>query len=119
MSVNRKVTVPVGESAMRLESSLPSHYSTVASPSEVEGIEVARRSNRPAKSLGGLGRQLLRSGVAARPEVVEDEAPDISLAGSPSRLGCGRVAEGVRLLRAGFATVGTACNRPSAEVDVE
>jgi hypothetical protein len=86
MSVNRKVTVPVGESAMRLESSLPSHYSTVASPSEIMGVEVMRHSYRAAESLGGLG--------------------------------CGRVAEGVRLLRAGFAPLGKAWNRPSAEVDV-
>ena len=95
MSVNRKVTVPVGgsvtvpvgESAMRLESSLPSYYSTVASPSEIIGVEVMRHSYRAAESLGDLG--------------------------------CGRVAEGVRLLRAGFATLGTSCNRRSAEVDVE
>jgi hypothetical protein len=119
MSVKRKVTVPVGEFAMRLESSLPGYNSTVASPSEVEGIEVARHSNWPAQAFGGLGRQHLRSGVAARQEVVEDEAPDISVAGRPSRLGCGRVAEGVRLLRAGFVTVGTSCNRRSSEVDVE
>ena len=75
MSVNRNVTVPVGESAMRLESSLPSYQNTVASPSEVEGVEVARRSNRPADSLDGLGRQRLGSDVAARAEVGEDEAP--------------------------------------------
>jgi hypothetical protein len=87
MSVKRKVTVPVGEPAMRLESSLPSYYSTVVSPSEVIGVEVMRHSNRAAESLGGPG--------------------------------CGRVAEGVRLLRAGFAMFGTTCDRPSAEVDVE
>jgi hypothetical protein len=87
MSVKRKVTVPVGESAMRLESSLPSYYSTVASPSEAIGVEVMRHSNRAAECLGGLG--------------------------------CGRVAEGVRLLRAGFVTVGTSCNRRLSEVDVE
>ena len=116
MSVNRKVTVPVGESAMRLESSLPGYYSIVASPSEAIGFEVMRHRNRAAESVGGLGRQLLGSGVA---EVGEDEASNISLAGRPSRLGCGRVAEGVRLLRAGSTTFGTACIRPSAEVDVE
>jgi hypothetical protein len=53
MSVKRKVTAPVGDSAMRLESSLPSYFSTVVSPSEVIGVEVMRHSNRAAESLGG------------------------------------------------------------------
>ena len=100
MSVNRKVTVPLGGAAICLRVLLlhKRHYSTGNAPSEVEGVEVARDLHWPAERGLRLCRELGGVHEVAGAKVREDQPPDPGVASDPARIGGGGVAEGVRLL---------------------
>jgi hypothetical protein len=102
MSVNRKVTVPLGGAAicLRVLLLLKRHYNTGNAPSEVEGVEVARDLHRAVENSLNLGRELCGIHEAAGVKVREDQPPDPGVARDPARIRSAGVTEGVRLLGA-------------------